>query len=128
MKTPILTECALLLGAVLVVGGCQPVSERNASQSAAPPGKSGELNVLTEHRTTPTTHAPDKAIGEDCGLHGAPECISHLCLHVGGRDKGYVCSQSCGDNANCPARWQCRSMSLSVRQAVCLPPLPEKKS
>lgn len=118
--------CAFLVS--LAVGGtaCQPSTvagpeEKGTSSPSQLP------RVLTEHRPAPTTAASSKALGDDCTAHGASECRSRLCLHVGAREAGYVCSQACEDNSSCPTHWECRFLSLSNRRAVCVPPA-EKKS
>ena len=128
MKASSATTLAFLLFAALCGLGCQKPTGTGANQNSGPTGQGEQVHALSEHRVSPTMHAPDKALGDDCTTHGASECLSHLCLHVGGRDKGYVCSQSCSENASCPTRWRCRSMSLSASQPVCVPPSPEKKS
>jgi hypothetical protein len=121
------SPCELLLSCALALLACQPATDAGNGQQALP-SPHEQLKVITEHRPTPALGAADKKLGDDCTAHGASECQSQLCLHVGGRGAGYVCSQGCADTTQCPAHWQCKSVSVSTRRAVCVPPSPERKS
>jgi hypothetical protein len=86
------------------------------------PGQSAA--VVTEHHFEPPRSASDtgKPVGADCSEHGADTCASRLCLHTtASRTTGYVCSQGCVGNENCPASWRCAHTYPSAEGALCVP-------
>lgn len=101
---------AVVLGAILA--GCAP-------QDSAP-------QVFTERRTTEAL-AANTELGGDCTEHGNTACRSGLCLHTAAsRGSGYICSQACTNEAQCPRTWSCEQMLPG--QDVCVPPAPRARA
>ena len=81
-----------------------------------------EPQVLTEPRPLRAEKAT-KQLGDDCGENGASACLSGICLHVKpGRHEGYVCSQSCQAQTDCPSDWRCSQFYPSSKRRLCVPP------
>ncbi|EPX57548.1 hypothetical protein D187_009822 [Cystobacter fuscus DSM 2262] len=80
-----------------------------------------ELQPLTEPRPLRAEKAT-KQLGEDCRENGASACLSGLCLHVKpGRHEGYVCSQPCQGDAECPTSWRCAQVYPTPKGRLCVP-------
>ena len=80
-----------------------------------------EPQVLTEPRPLRAEKAT-KQLGEDCRENGASACLSGICLHVKpGRHEGYVCSQSCQGDGDCPGGWRCAQVYPTPKGRLCTP-------
>lgn len=78
--------------------------------------------VFGEHRTTLASKAT-KELGEECGQHGASECVSGLCLHTqADPQRGYYCSGVCRGLGECPEGWACAQLHPGEATRVCIPP------
>jgi len=76
---------------------------------------------LTDPRA-PRAEKATKQLGEDCGENGASACLSKICLHVKpGRHEGYVCSQSCQGDKDCPEGWRCSQLYPTPKGRLCAP-------
>ncbi|MFP2930505.1 hypothetical protein ACLESO_35965 [Pyxidicoccus sp. 3LG] len=110
---------AVLLASNLWAAGCSTESRPETSAPVSP----APVPVLTEHRFHQSLGSGKKGVGEDCTRGGQAECATGLCLHVGARhDAGYVCSQRCETQGQCPAGWGCGRMLMGdPASSVCIP-------
>ncbi len=94
---------------------CVSACTRNEVQSDV-----AVVSVLGEHQFQLAKRTA-KNIGEDCSEGGPSACSTAVCLHVGTlKDTGFICSQACGDESECPRGWTC--VAVSARESVCMPP------
>ncbi|MFY0564158.1 hypothetical protein ACN28E_09935 [Archangium lansingense] len=104
----------LVLGLLVTELACNGRQEE--APVASPPA------VFGEHRTSPASKAT-KELGEDCGQHGASECLTGLCLHTQAEPgRGYFCSSTCRGQGECPEDWVCTQLHPSEATRVCIPP------
>lgn len=65
----------------------------------------------------------DKGVGEDCSAGGGGACKSGLCLHFQpNASTGFLCSQRCRVDSECPRGWRCLSLYPSPGSEFCAPP------
>lgn len=107
------------LGALVVVMLITSCQSSPPEDAAIPQRRAA---VLSEYVPTPAPMGPTKPTGSDCTAHGASECLTGTCLHVGEKPgEGYVCSHSCESASECPPGWTCSSILPPPASAFCFP-------